>query len=134
MRCRFKGRSSGTTCASSKTAGRFRQTNGRSRRLCAAPRIGPTRWSEVGTADDNHVKRRYALLGQTLDVQRVWDVRRGLGGVADRGRFEGSAALAPGQRADMAGIVLYGAGSLNRTWRGSTCGTRLRRTARGQPS
>ncbi|MBY0528518.1 MAG: prolyl oligopeptidase family serine peptidase [Gemmataceae bacterium] len=42
-----------------------------------APRgIGPTRWAEVGTPADNHIKRRFALLGQTLDGQRVWDVRR----------------------------------------------------------
>src|SRR5262249_49467982 len=46
-----------------------------------APRgIGPTRWSEVSPLDGKpagqHVLRRFALIGQTLDGQRVWDVRR----------------------------------------------------------
>jgi len=37
--------------------------------------IGPTAW----TADERkqtHIRRRFALLGQTLDGMRVWDVRR----------------------------------------------------------
>src|SRR5205823_4948662 len=47
-----------------------------------APRgIGPTRWAEVGTPADNHIKRKFALIGQTLDGQRVWDVRRALAGL-----------------------------------------------------
>jgi hypothetical protein len=44
--------------------------------------IGPTRWSEVnafdGKPDAHQIRRRFALLGQTLDGQRVWDVRRAL--------------------------------------------------------
>jgi hypothetical protein len=48
-----------------------------------APRgVGPTRWSEVsafdGKPNGQHIRRRFALLGQTLDGQRVWDVRRGI--------------------------------------------------------
>ncbi len=48
-----------------------------------APRgVGPTRWSELspfdGKPNGQHVRRRFALLGQTLDGQRVWDVRRGI--------------------------------------------------------
>lgn len=43
-----------------------------------APRgIGPTAW----TADERertHIRRRFALLGQTLDGMRVWDIRRGI--------------------------------------------------------
>lgn len=47
-----------------------------------APRgVGPTRWSEVSRFDgrspvSQHIRRRFYLLGQTLDGQRVWDVRR----------------------------------------------------------
>jgi len=41
-----------------------------------APRgIGPTAWSG-NLAKQTHVRRRFALLGQTLDGMRVWDVRR----------------------------------------------------------
>jgi hypothetical protein len=44
-----------------------------------APRgIGPTRWAEAGSPDDIHIRRRFALLGQTLAGQRVWDIRRAL--------------------------------------------------------
>src|SRR5262249_2743234 len=43
--------------------------------------IGPTRWNETG-ADGKptgvHIKRRFALIGRTLDDCRVWDVRPGL--------------------------------------------------------
>jgi hypothetical protein len=44
-----------------------------------APRgIGPTAWAQAGSATDIHIRRRFALLGQTLDGQRVWDARRAL--------------------------------------------------------
>jgi hypothetical protein len=82
-----------------------------------APRgIGPTRWSpspllsEGGRKDegDTHIRRRFPLIGQTLDGQRVWDVRRGLAvlrGVAD---LKGVPLWLQGKD-DMAGIVLYAA-------------------------
>jgi hypothetical protein len=38
--------------------------------------IGPTRWAAEDSPDDRQVRRRFALVGQTLDGQRVWDVRR----------------------------------------------------------
>ena len=38
--------------------------------------IGPTKWAEAGSADDIQIRRRFALIGQTLDGMRVWDVRR----------------------------------------------------------
>ncbi|MFO0936781.1 MAG: prolyl oligopeptidase family serine peptidase [Gemmataceae bacterium] len=42
-----------------------------------APRgIGPTRWAAAGSTDETHIRRRFALLGQTLDGQRVYDVVR----------------------------------------------------------
>ena len=40
--------------------------------------IGPTCWAKPGTSVDQHIKRRFVLVGQTLDGQRVWDVRRAL--------------------------------------------------------
>jgi hypothetical protein len=44
-----------------------------------APRgVGPTRWAEPGSRDDVLARRRFALVGQTLDGQRVWDVKRAI--------------------------------------------------------
>jgi hypothetical protein len=44
-----------------------------------APRgIGVTRWAAEGSFEDAMVRRRFALLGQTVDGQRVWDVRRAI--------------------------------------------------------
>lgn len=40
--------------------------------------IGPTRWAKDGSPDEIQFRRRFALVGQTLDGQRVWDVRRAL--------------------------------------------------------
>jgi dienelactone hydrolase len=72
-----------------------------------APRgIGPTRWSEVGTPADNHIRRRFALLGQTLDAQRVWDVRRGLAVLREVADLKGGPLWLQG-KGEMAGIVLY---------------------------
>ncbi len=74
-----------------------------------APRgIGPTRWSAVGTPADNHVKRRFALLGQTLDGQRVWDVRRALAALRERPDLKDVPLWLQGKN-DMAGIALYAA-------------------------
>ena len=74
-----------------------------------APRgIGPTRWAEVGTQADNHIRRRFALLGQTLDGQRVWDVRRGLAVLRETADLKGVPLWLQG-KGDMAGIVLYAA-------------------------
>lgn len=42
-----------------------------------APRgVGPTRWAEAGSKDETHVRRRFPLVGQTLEGQQAWDVRR----------------------------------------------------------
>ena len=78
-----------------------------------APRgIGPTRWSEVsrfdGKPSGHQIRRRFVLIGQTLDGQRVWDVRRAvacLQGVAD---LKGVPLTLQG-KADMAGVALYAA-------------------------
>jgi dienelactone hydrolase len=37
--------------------------------------IGPTKWAATGSTDDTHIRRRFPLLGQTIEGQRVWDVR-----------------------------------------------------------
>lgn len=72
-----------------------------------APRgIGPTRWAEAGTPAEAHIKRRFALLGQTLDGQRVWDVRRALAVLRERPELKDVPLWLQGKN-DMAGIVLY---------------------------
>jgi hypothetical protein len=74
-----------------------------------APRgVGPTRWAEAGSPADTHIRRRFALLGQTLDGQRVWDVRRGAAVVRGLPDLQGVPLWLQG-RNDMAGIVLYAA-------------------------
>lgn len=39
--------------------------------------IGPTAWTQ-DKKEQVHIRRRFALLGQTLDSMRVWDIRRGI--------------------------------------------------------
>jgi hypothetical protein len=74
-----------------------------------APRgIGPTKWAEAGTSEDIHIRRRFALLGQTLDGQRVWDVRRALAVLRSLMDLKGVPLCLRG-KSDMAGIVLYAA-------------------------
>ena len=53
-----------------------------------------------------HLKRRFALLGQTLDGQRVWDVRRGLAVLRSLAELKGVPLWLQGKN-DMAGVVLY---------------------------
>jgi hypothetical protein len=38
--------------------------------------VGPTKWAEPGSPTDVQIRRRFPLIGQTLEGQRVWDVRR----------------------------------------------------------
>jgi cephalosporin-C deacetylase-like acetyl esterase len=74
-----------------------------------APRgIGPTRWTEPGSPAEVHVRRRFPLLGQTLDGQRVWDVRRGIAALGSLPELAGVPLWLQGQR-DLGGIVLYAA-------------------------
>jgi dienelactone hydrolase len=41
-----------------------------------APRgVGPSAWE---ARKDNHVRRRFMLLGQTLELMQIWDIRRAL--------------------------------------------------------
>jgi len=76
-----------------------------------APRgIGPTRWSEIspfdGKPNGNHIRRRFALLGQTLDGLRVWDVRRALACLRSVSDLKDVPLWLQGKN-DMAGIALY---------------------------
>jgi hypothetical protein len=74
--------------------------------------IGPTRWSEVSPFDGkpagHQIRRRFPLLGQTLDGQRVWDVRRALACLRAVPDLKGVPLWLQGKD-DMAGIVLYAA-------------------------
>ncbi|MEX0715590.1 MAG: alpha/beta hydrolase family protein [Planctomycetaceae bacterium] len=45
--------------------------------LLVARGIGPTAWTEPGRKG-THIRRRFMLLGQTLDSARTWDIRRGV--------------------------------------------------------
>ncbi len=77
-----------------------------------APRgVGPTRWSEKdeqGRPIGQHIKRRFGLIGQTLDGQRVWDVRRGLAVLRTVADLKGAPLWLQG-KGHMAGVVLYAA-------------------------
>jgi len=69
-----------------------------------APRgIGPTKWADAGTSIDIQMKRRFALIGQTLDGQRVWDVRRAVAVL----NAEVKAPMTLHGERDAAGIALY---------------------------
>lgn len=77
-----------------------------------APRgVGPTRWSEQhrfdGKPNGHQLLRRFALLGQTLDGQRVWDVRRAVAalGVGVDGKVKRTLQAS----GTMAGVALYAA-------------------------
>jgi dienelactone hydrolase len=38
--------------------------------------VGPTRWAEPRSAAETHLRRRFPLIGETLEGGQVWDVRR----------------------------------------------------------
>jgi dienelactone hydrolase len=73
-----------------------------------APRgVGPTAWDSTPT-ERVHIKRRFMLLGQTLDGMRVWDVRRAIRAL----RIIDGPGEIPIQitaEREMAGIALYAA-------------------------
>src|SRR5439155_16990750 len=78
-----------------------------------APRgSGPTRWAphpgERGRSEgaDIQIRRRFALIGQTLDGQRVWDVRRAVAALRVAPNLKDVPLWLQG-KGDMAGIALY---------------------------
>jgi len=71
-----------------------------------APRgIGPTAWSG-DERTHTHIRRRFMLLGQTLDGMRVWDVRRGIEVIKQMKETE-NAAITLHARGNTAALVLY---------------------------
>ena len=68
--------------------------------------IGPTRWAIDGSTDDTQIRRRFPLLGQTLDGQRVWDVRRAVQALAEVPNVRSLPLRLQGER-DASGIALY---------------------------
>jgi cephalosporin-C deacetylase-like acetyl esterase len=74
-----------------------------------APRgIGPTRWAEPESFEDIQIRRRFALLGQALDGQRVWDIRRAAEALHGFSEMKSVPVWLQG-KGQMAGIVLYAA-------------------------
>ncbi len=68
--------------------------------------IGPTKWAEPFSPADSQIRRRFALIGQTLDGQRVWDVRRALAALREQPDLKDVPLWLQGKN-EMAGIVLY---------------------------
>ncbi len=69
---------------------------------------GPTWFPEANTPEGIQIRRRFALLGQTLDGQRVWDVRRGLAALRTRDELKGAEQRVMGW-GQMGVIALYAA-------------------------
>ncbi|PYI87451.1 MAG: hypothetical protein DME26_06115 [Verrucomicrobia bacterium] len=81
------------------------QTN-QSVMACFAPRgLGLTVWG-VNEAKRAHIRRRFTLLGQTLDGMRVWDVRRAIQSLSTI-QPQRAAPLVLQGKGDMAGVALY---------------------------
>ncbi|MBO0698031.1 MAG: prolyl oligopeptidase family serine peptidase, partial [Zavarzinella sp.] len=70
--------------------------------------VGPTKWAEPGTPDETQYRRRFALVGQTLDGMRVWDVRRAFQALKANPDLKDVPLWLQGKH-DMAGIALYAA-------------------------
>ncbi|MSR59586.1 MAG: acetylxylan esterase [Planctomycetaceae bacterium] len=71
-----------------------------------APRgIGPTAWDQ-SERKQTQIRRRFQLLGQTLDGMRVWDVRRAAQALRAVDGFGKVPLWMQGER-EMSGIVLY---------------------------
>lgn len=71
-----------------------------------APRgIGATAWSP-DERDRTHIRRRFMLLGQTLDGMRVWDVRRAVQALRSTDEARGLPLTLRG-RGTNAGLALY---------------------------
>ncbi len=80
-------------------------TSYRTEWVLVAPRgVGPTAWEP---AKDTHIRRRFALLGQTLSGMQVWDVRRAIAAILSIGdpKSEGLTLTASGE--DAATIAIW---------------------------
>ena len=67
--------------------------------------VGPTAWGG-DEKRQTHVRRRFALLGESLDGMRVWDVRQAVRAAGKIDRLKGSAVWLQGE-GRMAGVALY---------------------------
>jgi len=67
--------------------------------------VGPTAWDQSERKQTHH-RRRFMLLGQTLDGMRVWDVRRTLRGLRSISGYEKTPIWCQAERG-MSGIALY---------------------------
>ncbi len=67
--------------------------------------IGSTA-SSLAAADQNEVRRRYQLLGQTIDSMRVWDIRRAIAALRSKEMFGDTPIVLVGYR-DQAINALY---------------------------
>ncbi|MFT5326204.1 MAG: dienelactone hydrolase [Planctomycetaceae bacterium] len=67
--------------------------------------IGPTAWNQ-SERKQTHNRRRFMLLGQTLDGMRVWDVRRALRTLQSAPGYEKVSVWCQAER-EMSGIALY---------------------------
>jgi hypothetical protein len=67
--------------------------------------VGPTA-STTSAVERNHLRRRYLLLGQTVDGMRVWDIRRAVEAVRSARQFTGQPLHLSGVR-DQAVNALY---------------------------
>ncbi len=71
-----------------------------------APRgIGPTLWNQ-DERKQTHIRRRFMLLGQTLDGMRAWDVRRAVQVLRSLESIGGAPLVVEG-RGTLAGVALY---------------------------
>lgn len=70
--------------------------------------IGPTKWAEPGSPTDIQIRRRFPLIGQTLDGQRVLDAVKAVQVVSNISGLKGVPIALHGKD-EMAGIALYAA-------------------------
>jgi dienelactone hydrolase len=73
-----------------------------------APRgVGPTAWNQT-ERKQTQIRRRFMMLGQTLDGTRVWDARRGIQAVRSVEGLKDTPLWLQAHR-QMAGVALYAA-------------------------
>jgi cephalosporin-C deacetylase-like acetyl esterase len=77
------------------------------RAFVAVRGIGPTA-CDPSERKQTQIKRRYMLLGQTLDGMRVWDIRRTITAVGEIEGIQGARLILSG-RGTMGGTALYAA-------------------------
>jgi hypothetical protein len=66
---------------------------------------GPNQW-DPEPRKDTHIRRRFALLGRTLDDAQVWDTRRALAALRARDEYKDARPWLQGE-GRMAGVALY---------------------------